>query len=37
MNTQLRKNKTKNDFDNIFLKLMNNEIFGKYQGKCEKT
>ena len=35
MNTDLRK-KAKNDFEKDFLKLINNIVFGKNYGECEK-
>ena len=36
MNTKLRQ-KAKNNFEKDFFKLMNNAIFGKNYGKCEKA
>ena len=36
MNLEIRK-KAKNDFENIFFKLMNIVTFGQMYGKCEKT
>ena len=35
MNTDLRK-KAKNDFEKDFFKLINNIVFGKNYGECEK-
>ena len=36
MNTDIKK-KAKDDFEKDFFMLMNNSIFGKSNGKCEKT
>ena len=36
MNTKLRQT-AKNKFEKDFLKLMNNAVFEKNYGKCEKT
>ena len=36
MNTKLRQ-KAKNNFEKEFFKLMNNAVFWKNYGKCEKT
>ena len=36
MNNKLRK-ETKNDFEKDFFKLINNFVFEKTMGKCEKV
>ena len=36
MNTKLRQ-KAKNNFEKDFFKLMNNAVFWKNYGKCQKT
>ena len=36
MNTKLRQ-KAKKKFEKALFKLMNNAVFGKNYGKCEKT
>ena len=36
MNTELRIKEKKNDFEKDFFKLMNNTVFEKNYGKCQK-